>query len=68
MGIVKINDELHEELRKASSTMVRSINSQAEYWIKMGMLAETNPTMTYSEIIREQLRLADAKLGDAINE
>ena len=68
MGIVKINDELHEELRKASSTMVRSINSQAEYWIKMGMLAETNPTMTYSEIIREQLRLADVKLGDAINE
>lgn len=68
MGIVKINDELHEELRKASSTMVRSINSQAEYWIKMGMLAETNPTMTYSEIIREQLRLADVKLGDALNE
>nr|WP_321241763.1 ParD-like family protein [uncultured Tolumonas sp.] len=68
MGIVKINDVLHEELRKASSTMVRSINSQAEYWIKMGMLAETNPTMTYSEIIREQLRLADVKLGDAINE
>ena len=68
MGIVKISDELHEELRKASSTMVRSINSQAEYWIKMGMLAETNPTMTYSEIIREQLRLADLKLGDAINE
>nr|WP_321270235.1 ParD-like family protein [uncultured Tolumonas sp.] len=68
MGIVKISDELHEELRKASSAMVRSINSQAEYWIKMGMLAETNPTMTYSEIIREQLRLADVKLGDAINE
>jgi hypothetical protein len=68
MGIVKISDELHEELRKASSTMVRSINSQAEYWIKIGMLAETNPTMTYTEIMREQLRLADVKLGDAINE
>lgn len=68
MGIVKISDELHEELRKASSTMVRSINSQAEYWIKIGMLAETNPTMTYSEIIREQLRLADVNLSDAINE
>ncbi len=68
MGIVKISDELHEELRKASSAMVRSINSQAEYWIKMGMLAETNPTMTYSEIIREQLRLVDVKLSDAINE
>ena len=58
MGIVKINDELHEELRKASTAMVRSINSQAEFWIKIGMLAETNPTLTYSDILREQLRLA----------
>ena len=41
MGIVKISDELHEEIRKASTTMVRSINSQAEFWIKIGMLAET---------------------------
>ncbi|PUA27297.1 MAG: hypothetical protein B0W54_11915 [Cellvibrio sp. 79] len=58
MGIVKISDELHEEVRKASSAMVRSINSQAEFWIKIGMLAETNPTLTYTEILREQLRLA----------
>jgi len=58
MGIVKISDELHEEIRKASSAMVRSINSQAEFWIKVGMLAETNPTLTYTEILREQLRLA----------
>jgi len=68
MGIVKIGDELHEEIRKASSAMVRSINSQAEYWIKIGMLAETNPTMTYSEIVREQLRLADVKMSGMINE
>lgn len=52
MGIVKISDELHEEIRKASAAMVHSINSQAEFWIKMGMLAETNPTLTYSEILR----------------
>ena len=58
MGTVKISDELHEEIRKASSAMVRSINSQAEFWIKIGMLAETNPTLTYTEILREQLRLA----------
>jgi hypothetical protein len=58
MGIVKITDELHEEIRKASSAMVRSINSQAEFWIKIGMLAETNPTMTYTDILREQLRQA----------
>lgn len=59
MGIVKISDELHEEIRKASSAMVRSINSQSEYWIKIGMLAELNPTMTYSDIIKQQLKLAD---------
>lgn len=59
MGIVKISDELHEEIRKASSTMVRSINSQSEFWIKIGMLAELNPTMTYAEILKQQLAQAD---------
>lgn len=58
MGIVKINDELHEEVRKASTAMVRSINAQAEFWIKIGMLAETNPNMTYIEIMQQQLKLA----------
>ncbi|WP_113906304.1 ParD-like family protein [Aliidiomarina celeris] len=59
MGIVKINDDLHEEVRKASSVMVRSINAQAEYWMKIGMLAEANPTKTFSEIIDEQMKQAD---------
>lgn len=59
MGIVKINDQLHEDLRKASSVMVRSINAQAEYWIKIGMLAEANPSMTFSDIMREQMKQAD---------
>ena len=59
MGIVKINDDLHEEVRKASSVMVRSINAQAEYWMKIGMLAEANPTKTFSEIIDEQMKHAD---------
>lgn len=58
MGIVKIGDELHEEIRKASSVMVRSINAQAEYWIKVGMLAEANPSMSYSEIMSEQMKHA----------
>ncbi|GGE96776.1 hypothetical protein GCM10008027_22280 [Pseudoalteromonas gelatinilytica] len=68
MGIVKISDELHEEIRKASTAMVRSINSQSEYWIKIGMLAELNPTMTYSDIIKEQLRQADVKAKDVSDE
>jgi hypothetical protein len=66
MGIVKIGDELHEEIRKASAVMVRSINSQAEFWIKIGMLAETNPTLSYSELLREQLRLAAVDMGDPL--
>lgn len=59
MGIVKINDELHEEVRKASSVMVRSINAQAEFWMKVGMLAEANPALSFTDIMREQLRLAE---------
>ncbi|NMM40374.1 ParD-like family protein [Pseudoalteromonas arctica] len=68
MGIVKISDQLHEEIRKASTTMVRSINSQSEYWIKIGMLAELNPTMTYAEIIKQQLVQADVQVGEPIHE
>ena len=55
MGIVKIEDELHEEARKASTVMCRSINAQAEFWMKIGMLAEANPTLSFNEIVRMQL-------------
>src|SRR5690606_40104770 len=40
MGIVKITDALHDDLREASRVMARSINAQAEYWLRIGMLAE----------------------------
>ncbi|MBU3823850.1 MAG: ParD-like family protein [Candidatus Oceanisphaera merdipullorum] len=66
MGIVKIDDELHEEVRKASAFMVRSINAQAEYWIKIGMLAEANPSSSFSEIMREQMQLADVDVRNVI--
>ena len=59
MGIVKISDELHDEIRKASTVMERSINGQAEFWIKIGLLAEANPTLCITEIISEQMKLAD---------
>lgn len=62
MGIVKISDELHEEIRKASTVMVRSINAQAEYWVKIGMLAEANPGMPFSEIVQEQMKRADVDI------
>lgn len=66
MGIVKIDDQLHEDIRKASSVMVRSINAQAEYWIKIGMLAEANPSMTFSDIMREQMKQADIDVRKVI--
>ena len=67
MGIVKIDDELHEDIRKASAVMVRSINAQAEYWIKIGMLAEANPNMSYNQIINEQMRQADVNVRNLID-
>ncbi|MCH4810346.1 ParD-like family protein [Vreelandella neptunia] len=67
MGIVKINDQLHEDIRKASSVMVRSINAQAEYWIKVGMLAEANPSMTFSDIMREQMKQADVDVRKVVS-
>ncbi|MEX0623677.1 ParD-like family protein [Saccharospirillum sp.] len=62
MGIVKINDELHQDIRKASSFMVRSINAQAEYWIKIGMLAEANPGLSFNQIMAEQMKVADVEV------
>ncbi|KAB2763634.1 hypothetical protein F9L00_06890 [Brucella anthropi] len=62
MGIVKIADELHEELRKASDVMCRSINAQAEYWMKIGMLAQAYPDLSFNEIVQMQLRAAQVEL------
>ena len=59
MGIVKISEELHEELRKASSVMSRSINSQAEFWIKMGMLAELHPQLSFNQIMANLMQSAN---------
>jgi len=61
VGIVKIDDRLHEEARRASAVMCRSINAQAEFWMKIGMLAEANPTLSFSEITRMQF--AEAEVG-----
>jgi len=55
MGIVKIDDALHAQARRASTTMCRSINAQAEFWMKIGMLAEANPTLSFNDIVATQL-------------
>lgn len=55
MGILKIGDQLHDEIRKSSKAMSRSINAQAEFWIKVGRLSELHPTLTYQQILKEHL-------------
>ena len=58
MGIVNIEEELHDQLRKASTVTHRSINAQAAFWIRIGLLCEMNPTQSFNEIITRELRNA----------
>ncbi|HEY9105038.1 MAG TPA: ParD-like family protein [Roseateles sp.] len=56
MGIVKISDPLHESLRVASQALSRSINAQAEHWMRIGMLAELHPQLNHSELCQLLIR------------
>ena len=56
MGIVKISDQMHENLRVASGALSRSINSQAEHWIRVGMLTEMYPDLDHREICQLLVR------------
>lgn len=58
MGIVNIEDELHEQVRRATKVSCRSINAQAAFWIKVGLLCETNPTLSFNQIIERELHAA----------
>lgn len=62
MGIVKISDELHEGTKLMARAMSRSINAQAEYWIRVGKLAEENPTLNYADILK--ILINQASLGE----
>ncbi len=46
MGMVNIDDELHESLRRRSGVSGHSINAQAGFWTKVGMFCEMNPGMS----------------------
>ena len=56
MGIVKISENMHENLRVASGALSRSINAQAEHWMRIGMLAELHPNLDHSDICRLLIR------------
>lgn len=64
MGIIKISEHMHERLRSTSTALSRSINAQAEHWLRVGMLAELNPALSYGDICRMLIE-AEARGGDA---
>jgi ParD-like antitoxin of type II ParDE toxin-antitoxin system len=68
MGIVKISDELHEAAKLMAKAMNRSINSQAEYWMRIGKLIEENPSITYAEVLKILVGQASLDTGDYVSE
>ncbi|MFJ2988955.1 ParD-like family protein [Collimonas sp. NPDC087041] len=67
MGIVKITEQMHTNLRLTSGAMSRSINSQAEHWLRVGMMAELNPGLCYNDIC-QKLREAEQQAADSPQE
>lgn len=57
MGIIKISEHMHENLRLGSAALSRSINAQAEHWLRVGMLAELNPNLRYADICQLLIQL-----------
>ena len=68
MGIVNIEDELHEQLRRARRVSCRSINGQAAFWIRIGMLCEMNPGVSYQDLVARELKAAgvDAPVAERV--
>lgn len=58
MGIVKISEQMHENLRLSSTALSRSINAQAEHWLRIGMLSELNPHLNHQDINQLLIRLS----------
>jgi ParD-like antitoxin of type II bacterial toxin-antitoxin system len=56
MGIVKISELMHENLRVAGNALSRSINAQAEHWMRVGMLTEMHPELDHREICQLLIR------------
>lgn len=67
MGIVKISEQVHANLRLTSAAMSRSINSQAEHWLRVGMVAELNPGLCYNEICQKLIE-AEQRAGESSRE
>lgn len=59
MGIVKISDQLHEMAKQRATALNRSINAQAEHWMRIGKMIEENQEMTYRDVWQRLLREAE---------
>jgi hypothetical protein len=68
MGIVKISEELHDATKLMAKAMSRSINSQAEYWMRIGKLIEENPSITYAEVLKILVNQAALETHDDVRE
>ena len=55
---------MHENLRLTSAALSRSINAQAEHWLRIGMLAELNPNLRYAEICQLLIEAERQAAGD----
>ncbi|EMN8465901.1 ParD-like family protein [Klebsiella oxytoca] len=67
MGIVKISDLLHDDIRDASKAMSRSVNAQAGYWIRLGMMSELYPELNHQQIKLMMLKSGSDRLLEVIN-
>jgi len=63
MGIVKVSEAMHENLRVGSAALGRSINAQAEHWMRIGMLAELHADLRYSDICQLLIRAESMPLA-----
>jgi hypothetical protein len=61
MGIVKISEQMHENLRVASGALSRSINSQAEHWMRIGMHSELYPELRHADNCQLLIRIDQAE-------
>ena len=62
---VRISDELIKEAKTLSKVENRSVTGQIEYWVKIGKIAEQNPSLSY-KVIKEILigiEELDSKMG-----
>lgn len=67
MGIVNIDDQLHDQIRRASSVACRSINAQAGFWIRIGMLCEMNPTLSFQQVMAAEMQVAGVTSPHLVN-